>query len=274
MHGSAFAKALGIDMKPLDRNEPTELPAIEVSDMMMDNLFLLTDGSYVIIDYESNYSEENKIKYLSYLARLVKTLYNRNKKIPSIQIVVIYTADVKAGSTNPVINLGKGMIPIQEIFLSGWDTEEILRTIEQKIICKRNLTEVEKVRLIMVPLSAKGRDAKNNTIRRCIDIIEQIVDERLQLMLYGGLLAFTDKVIEAKDQEEIRRRLSMTKIEKIFYDEKIEAVNEKAYTIACNFLKEGLSIDMVSRNTGLDISVVEELSKNLDKEQEKEAMSV
>lgn len=133
MHGSAFAKALGIDMSPLERNEPTELPAIEVSNMMMDNLFLLADGSYAIIDYESKYSEENKIKYLNYLARLVKTLYNRNRDFPRIQILVIYTADVREGTTNPVLDLGQEMLITKEVFLSNWNTEEILAEIEQKV---------------------------------------------------------------------------------------------------------------------------------------------
>ncbi len=66
----------------------------------------------------------------------------------------------------------------------------------------------------------------------------------------------------------------MTKIEKIFYDEKMEALNKKTETIATNLLRDGLSPEMISRNTGLDIAVVEELSRNLNKEQSKEAMPV
>ena len=70
MHGTTFAKVLGIDMSAVLRNEPTELPSIEVNNMMMDNLFLLEDESYAIIDYESKYSEENKVKYLIMLQGL------------------------------------------------------------------------------------------------------------------------------------------------------------------------------------------------------------
>ena len=70
----------------------------------------------------------------------------------------------------------------------------------------------------------------------------------------------------------------MTKIEKMFYDEKMEAVNkatnEKAYTIAINFLIDGLSPEMVSRNTGLDLAVVEELSKKISKERSQEPIPV
>lgn len=269
MHGTAFAEALGIDMAPLERNEPTELPAIEVSNMMMDNLFLLADGTYIIIDYESKYLEENKIKYTNYLARLMKTLYNRNKKFPEIQTVVIYTADVKSGTTNPIIPIGKEKYRIQEIFLSSWDTERIIQDIEEKVEHRAKLTEVDQIRLMMVSLSVEGKDAKIKTIRKCINIIEVIDDDALQMKLYGGLIAFTDKIIDKRNWERIRRKVDMTKIEQIFYDEKMEAINE----IAANLLSDGLPIDKVSNYTGLDLSVVEEIARRTATQQ-KESVPV
>ncbi len=259
MHGEAFARVLGLQIAPLERNEPTELPAVEVNDMMMDNLFLLTDGSYVIIDYESEYREENKIKYLGYIARLMKRLYNQVKKVPALQVAVIYTADVEAGQTRDVLDWEYGKFVIKEAFLTSWDTERILKSLEDKAERKAAFTDEDQIRLIMVTLSAKGDSKKLDVIRRCIDIIEKLEDEKLQIYLYGGLIAFTDKVIKAKELEEIRRRMSMTKIEKMFYDEKIEAIK----TIASNLLKDGQSPESVSKNTGLDITVVMELAEKI-----------
>ena len=46
-------KAYGLDLPDIVRMEPTELPTVEVNDMAVDNLFLLEDGSYAIVDYES-----------------------------------------------------------------------------------------------------------------------------------------------------------------------------------------------------------------------------
>ncbi len=259
MHGEAFARVLGLQIAPLERNEPTELPAVEVNDMMMDNLFLLTDGSYVIIDYESEYREENKIKYLGYIARLMKRLYNQVKKVPALQVAVIYTADVEAGQTRDVLDWEYGKFVIKEAFLTSWDTERILKSLEDKAERKAAFTDEDQIRLIMVTLSAKGDSKKLDVIRRCIDIIEKLEDEKLQIYLYGGLIAFTDKVIKAKELEEIRRRMSMTKIEKMFYDEKIEAIK----TIASNLLRDGQSPESVSKNTGLDITVVMELAEKI-----------
>ena len=55
-------KVFGLNLPDIVRVEPMELPTVEVNDMAMDHLFLLTDGSYAIIDYESDYSEEKKVK--------------------------------------------------------------------------------------------------------------------------------------------------------------------------------------------------------------------
>ena len=41
-----------------------------------------------------------KVKYLGYLARIVKRLYNELKLIPLIRLIIIYTADVEKGSTS------------------------------------------------------------------------------------------------------------------------------------------------------------------------------
>ena len=48
-----------------------------------------------------------------------------------------------------------------------------------------------------------------------------------------------------------------------------------AEKIATNFLMDGYSVETVSKNTGLSLSVVEDIDKNLKKEiQKKETVSV
>lgn len=59
----------------------------------------------------------------------------------------------------------------------------------------------------------------------------------------------------------------MTKFDKLIYDEMMEAVNkatdEKTVSIAKNLLNDGISAEVVSRNTGLELSVVKELDKSI-----------
>lgn len=51
---------------------PTNLPVIESNELRLDNLFVLNDGSVAIIDYESEYDKVNFVKYLNYIARVIK----------------------------------------------------------------------------------------------------------------------------------------------------------------------------------------------------------
>ncbi|MBE5900100.1 MAG: hypothetical protein E7279_10955 [Lachnospiraceae bacterium] len=273
-----FFKVFGLDLPDIVREEPTELPTIEVNDRAMDKLYYLADGSYAIVDFESVYSEENKVKYLGYVARLLKRVYNQSKIIPKLRVVIIYTADVEEGSTISELDMGDEKLVLTEAFLSNLDAESIIENCRQKIINEEKLSDSDKLSIMLCPMAVIGKKGKIEAIHRVIGMIADLDDDKVKMQILSGMLAFGDKVIAKEDVEKIRREIKMTKWEQLLYDETMEAVNkatnEQAYNIASNLLKEGLSPEMISRNTGLDISVVEELSRNLDKEKEKEAMSV
>ena len=197
-------KVFGLDLPDIVSVEPTELPAVEVNDMAMDNRFLLADGSYAIIDYESDYSEEKKVKYLSYVARLFKRVYNQTKEIPRIRIIIIYTADVKEGSTKRTLDMGDERLILTEAFLSKLVADEIFEECESKIKNGIGLATEDKLRLMICPLSREGSSEKIAAIHRAIDIICLQEDISEMKKLLAGLWAFNDKMISRKDSEEIR----------------------------------------------------------------------
>lgn len=53
--------AYGIDLPPIKEVLPTNLPRISADEKAMDNLFLLEDDTYVIVDYESVYKRRIKL---------------------------------------------------------------------------------------------------------------------------------------------------------------------------------------------------------------------
>ncbi len=273
-----YFKVFGLELPSIVRAEPTELPAIEVNSNAMDNLYYLADDTYAVVDFESVYSEENKVKYLGYVARLFKRVYNQCRKIPKLRVVIVYTADVEEGTTNPKLDMGDEKLVLTEAFLSKFDSEKIIRECNCKIVKGLNLTDEERLKLMICPMAVKGKAGKIGAIHQAIDVMSNISDDNLRMKLLTGMLAFCDKVIADEDVERIRREIKMTKWERLLYNETLEAVNkatnDKTYTIATNMLSDGMSPDKVSNYTGLDIAVVEELSRNLNKEQSKEAMPV
>ena len=101
----------GIHVPKIVDVRPTNLPAIETNEKRMDNLFLLEDGSYAILDYESDYHVANKIKYGGYALRLLRRLQKEGINILNIKIriIIIYTADVTRSQTQGTLDAGNGI---------------------------------------------------------------------------------------------------------------------------------------------------------------------
>ena len=94
-------KVYGLNVPKVVDVIPTNLPALELNELRIDNIFKLEDGSYAIIDYESEYRHRNKLKYLGYVLRTLRKFEKEKidfRKI-KIRIIIIYTADVERGST-------------------------------------------------------------------------------------------------------------------------------------------------------------------------------
>jgi hypothetical protein len=52
--------AYGLNLPKIKEVLPTNLPKISAGEKQIDNLLLLEDGTYVIVDYESAYKPVNK----------------------------------------------------------------------------------------------------------------------------------------------------------------------------------------------------------------------
>jgi len=275
--GKTFA-VYGIDVPKVKRADPTNLPVIEANELKLDNLFELEDGSYAIVDYESEYSEKNKKKYIGYIARIAQRLYNENGCFPKLKIIIIYTADVKHGTTDPYLDMDAVKFKLTEAFLSGLDSKEIYDGIKSKLDSGISLSDEDLMKLVIYPLTFEGVDEKRIAINVAIDFAKRITDEKAAVFVYKCLLAFTDKVIDKETAERIRREIGMTKVEQIIEQEKIDAVNqavkeERAKAdqkvaraaerttekIAINMYNAGDSIEKISECVGLSLTRLEEI---------------
>ena len=127
------------------------------------------------------------------------------------------------------------------------------------------------MRLVIYPLTYKGRDAKVKAVHKAIELTDHMYNEMQMREVVSMLAVFVDKFISEEDSEEIRRKLTMSKLERIIEKEKEDAVKdaeekkekEKVQAIeqiAQKLLSQGDSIRKVSDSTGLSISRVEELA--------------
>lgn len=204
----------GIDVPKIVDVRPTNLPAIETNEKRMDNFFLLEDGSYALLDYESDYCLSNKVKYAGYVLRLLRRLQKEGIDIANlrIRIIVIYTADVIREQTRDTLNVGDVIIYTTEGFLSEIPSEEVKSRIQRKIEQKQPLDDRDLMELIILPLTYKGKESQRKAAYEAVDLAKEIEDEGMQEMALAGILSFSDKIIDKELANEIRRCLSMTKV--------------------------------------------------------------
>lgn len=218
--------AYGVRIPKIKAVLPTNLPAVEANELRIDNLFKLEDGSIALVDYESIYKYKDKIKYLNYIVRTLK----KNDLIENIdepiRMIVIYTRDVRKGTTNPRLDVGCLQFTVEEVFLSELDAVAIEKAISDRVQAGELLSEEEQIQFVILPLIYAGKEAKQQCIRRCFEMAKRIESSQMQIFLLSGLLVFTDKVIAGEDSERIKRWINMTQVGRLYEEEKQEALRE------------------------------------------------
>ena len=105
------------------------MPTVSANEKHMDNLFLLEDGTYAILDYESE-KKDKCIKYVNYIGRVMERYYRENKVIPKIRMIVIYTSDVEYAKD--VYDMCCMTVKLDQVFISHLLVEEIYQGIKHR----------------------------------------------------------------------------------------------------------------------------------------------
>ena len=223
---------------------PTNLPVIESNELRLDNLFLLNDGSLAIIDYESSFSRENFVKYLNYIARVIRRFAVRRelKDLKQLKMVVIYTADVERAEER--YDLGGLILIVESAYLIHLDGSQIYDRLKHKIDAGEKLAEEELMELMILPLTVKGKKRKQETIEKAVTLGKRLPDREGQLKVIAGILTFTDKVIDRAYAKKLEEEMQMTLVGQMLMDEGYQRGMEKG-------MEKGIQVfiqDNVSEN--------------------------
>ena len=248
--------AYGIDLPPIRELLPTNLPKISANEKDIDNLFLLADGTYAIVDYEAEYKKLNKIKYLNYIARVMEKYYKENENF-DLRLIVIYTGDVK--SAEPNFETKCLTLRTEQAFLSHIDGEAAFNMIQQKILSGTVLEDDDLMKLVILPLTVPGSKGKQEMLEKIVDLAEQIPDEEQRIFTLSGVIVASDKFINRDYMEQIRRRINMTQLGQLYEKEKIEYANNKVREnsikertqMAKSMLDEEIDLIKIMKVTGL-----------------------
>lgn len=251
--------AYGINLPPIRELLPTDLPKIAANEKSIDNLFLLEDDTYAIVDYESVYKKTNKIKYLNYIARVMEKYFKEDEAF-SLRLIVIYTGDVK--SAEPTLETDCLTLRTEQAFLSHIDGETAFHEIQGKLQSGIPLANDDLMRLVILPLTVPGMEGKQKMLERIVDLAEQIPNEGQRIFTLSGVIVASDKFINREYLNQIRRRINMTQLGQLYEKEKIEYGNQKIRETSIKERNE-MALRMLNRNMDIiDIMEVTGLTEN------------
>lgn len=217
---------------------PTNLPAVESNELRIDNLFQLADGSLGIMDYESRFAKENFIKYLNYIARVLKryAAQDRLNDVWKIKMLVLYTADVERAEE--IYDLGGLTLQVESAYLIRQDTEGIYRKLDEKLCAGERLDEEELMQLMILPLTVKGSQKKQEMIEKSVELARRITERDQTLRALAGILTFSDKVIDEAYKNRIKEEMRMTQIGQMIFADGVTAGKAEGEVIGKKIGKE------------------------------------
>lgn len=240
---------LGTDLKVVDV-KPTNLPIVQARELRIDNLFELEDGSVAILDYESEYKKSNFTKYGRYIMD-VADRYLKEGKEPDIHMMVLYTADIERAETS--FSRTACSIQTEASYLVKAPSEEWLKDVKAGI-ASQSITDEMMMHLVLLPLTYKGEERKQEAIKECVHLARRIPDKGQETFVLAGILTFTDKVINEKTRQYIKEVLGMTQVGKMLMD---EADTKRAKRTARNMLKRGDSLEEIAEVLELPVETIQ-----------------
>ena len=204
---------LDTNLKVMDIR-PTNIPIVQSRELRMDNLFELEDGSVAILDYESQFKETNFTKYGYYIMNVINRYLNEGKT-PDIHMMVLYTADIETAKT--ILERTACRIKIEAAYLTGTPSEQWLEEIKGSL-ANQIISDKTLMRLILLPLTYKDEEKKQETIKLCVNLAQKIPDKEQETFALAGILAFTDKIISNSTKKYIEEVLGMTQVGQMLMD--------------------------------------------------------
>ena len=211
---------------------------------------------------ESEYRKSNFIKYGRYVMD-VADRYLKEGKEPDIRMLVLYTADIEKAET--AFERTACSIRTEAAYLVGVPSGEWMEE-ARRSIAEGTIPEKVLMHLVLLPLTYKGEERKQEAIRECVELARQIPDKGQESFVLAGILTFTDKVINKETRQYIKEVLGMTQIGKMLMDEGRQAgiqegrqagIQEEARKNARNLLKRGTSLEEVAEILELPVETVQ-----------------
>lgn len=253
-------ESLGVnDMPKIMDRLPRNFFESDVINGGPNEIFILEDGSILLFGYEDNKNiDENMFIYLEVAVKVIKRYYKHRGSFPKVRMAIVYNSTVKEARNT--LSFGDILICSEGIFMSELNAEKVLRDLKAKVL-EGDLGQADKIKFTMLPLMKK-EDENLNMIRESVQLAKSIKVERDEAIVLNGIIEATDKFIDEEQAKELKELLEMTKIDRLYKEERELAVKhakkEEQLRIAKNLVGI-LSAELISEKLGITIEEIYEL---------------
>lgn len=200
--GSALARRFGIDLPPVVRYFPTDLPVADVHLEQLDSVFELADERLFHLEFQTEHRGVTLPRFLVYDAYLIER-YGR-----SIVTVVFYGAGVTVAASE--IKGGSIQYSVTNVLLGEQDGEETYRRLRDLLAREGGLRPEDRLDLIFLPLMRHTR-SRREVVVEAVALARQL-PERQQRQTVASLIGLGSHFLNETELETLLEGLMSTNL--------------------------------------------------------------
>ena len=248
--GEVLLPYLGIDYE-VKGIAPTELVYLEVKGMIEDFTYIVSDRSWIHLEFESDKVTEKDLRRFRGYEAVTGYTYQ-------VSVTTIVICSAKAVEILSELHEGINTYRVVPVRLKDWDADQLYDQLKQKQQAGESIDRKDVIPVLLAPLMSGNMPEKERFIEgnRLLQTSAEITaDEgaKMQAVLY----ALAVKFLDPKDLEEVKEEFSMTLLGQMLVNDGIEkGRSETLRELAIEMRKNGEPYEKVSRYTRTAVETI------------------
>lgn len=200
--GTALGRRFGIDLPPIVRHFPTELPMADVHLDQLDTMFELADDSLLHLECQTQHRRATLLRFFQYDSGLYVTHQRR------IHTVVFYGAGITTAAE--AFDGGAIQYRVHNVFLGRQDGEATYQELQAKLATGVGLTPEERLDLVFLPLMRHTRPPVD-VVTGALTLARQLPEEE-QRQVLASLIGLGKSFLDSQELDVLLEGLMTTGI--------------------------------------------------------------
>lgn len=231
---------------------PTELIYLEVKGLIEDFTYIVSDGSWIHLEFESDPVTEADLRRFRGYEAVTSLTY----QVP-VTTIIICSANAKEVMSE--LREGINTYHVLTVRLKNWDADQLFERLKQRQNSGEDIKREDLIPVLLSPLMSGHMPEKerfiegNRLLQQASSHIMPEEESKMRAVLY----ALAVKFLNAKDLSEVKEEFSMTLLGQMLVNDGIEQGRANALReLALEMRKNGEPYEKVSKYTKATIEML------------------